>query len=276
MASMTGLDIEIEAKTFPAVGGAPARRVFARFRLTLAPGSFTAILGPSGTGKTTLLNLVAGLDRDYAGRIRSTAAEPGGGPQAAGEALPRMAYVFQTPRLLPWRTVRENVRLALDAEAVRRGLAEHFIERVGLADAADLHPERLSLGMQRRAALARAFATEPDLLLMDEPFVSLDGANAERLRHLLLDLLAARPATVLFVTHDTREAVSVADRIVELEGSPAAIVRDRPNPLPLATRRDPAALERAHAALFPHGPTPGVAPAAAVIATAAARHEIRT
>jgi ABC-type nitrate/sulfonate/bicarbonate transport system ATPase subunit len=275
MASMTGLDIEIEAKSFPAVGGAPARRVFAGFRLAVAPGSFTAILGPSGTGKTTLLNLVAGLDRDYAGHIRATAAGPRDATLPAGEALPRMAYVFQTPRLLPWRTVRENVRLALDADAVGRGLAEHFIERVGLADAADLHPERLSLGMQRRAALARAFATEPDLLLMDEPFVSLDGANAERLRHLLLDLLAARPATVLFVTHDTRETVSVADRIVELEGSPAVVVRDRENPLPLAQRRDPAAVERAHAALFPHGAVPAVAPAAAAAAIATPRPEIR-
>ncbi len=243
---MTGLDITLERKAFAATGETPERVVYADFHLTVAPGGFVALIGPSGCGKTTLLNIVAGLDRAYTGRTRFT------GTGAQGEAPPRphLAYVFQSPRLLPWRTVAENVRLALTPDQIARGLDARFIELVGLADSVALHPEKLSLGMQRRAALARAFATEPDVLLMDEPFVSLDEATAERLRLLLLDLLTARPATVLFVTHDTREAVMLADRIVEIGGRPATILRDLAVTLDAAGRRDPAVRAAEHVRLF--------------------------
>jgi NitT/TauT family transport system ATP-binding protein len=249
MASMSGLDIAIGRKAFPAVGVTAERLLYRDFRLTVTPGSFVALVGPSGCGKTTLLNMVAGLDRDFDGSVRTVTA--GGSGEAPPS--PRLAYVFQNPRLLPWRTVRENVALALDADQLRRGLVERFVELVGLTEAADLHPERLSVGMQRRAALARAFATEPDVLLMDEPFVSLDEATAERLRVLLLDLLAVRPATVLFVTHDTRETVMLADRLIELGGSPVSILRDVPIGLDGAGRRDPAARAAVHARLFTEG-----------------------
>jgi ABC-type nitrate/sulfonate/bicarbonate transport system ATPase subunit len=253
MASMTGLDIAIDRKAYPAAGAAPERVVYRDFRLTVAPGSFVALLGPSGCGKTTLLNIVAGLDRDVVGHVRVR------GGETAGEAppsAPRLAYVFQNPRLLPWRTVRENVELALDPGQLRRGLADRFIDLVGLGEARDQHPERLSVGMQRRAALARAFATEPDILLMDEPFVSLDGATADRLRLLLLELLAARRATVLFVTHDTREAAMLADRIVEVSGAPARIVRDVAVDLDGPGRRDAVARAAVHARLFETGRPP--------------------
>jgi NitT/TauT family transport system ATP-binding protein len=249
MASMSGLDIAIDRKAFPAVGKAAERLLYRDFRLTVAAGSFVALVGPSGCGKTTLLNMVAGLDRDFAGSVRTVAA-PG---QGEAPPSPRLAYVFQNPRLLPWRTVRENVALALDADQLRRGLVGRFVDLVGLTEAADLHPERLSVGMQRRAALARAFATEPDVLLMDEPFVSLDEATAERLRLLLLELLAVRPATVLFVTHDTRETVMLADRLIELGGSPATTLRDVPIGLDAAARRDPTARAAVHARLFAEG-----------------------
>ena len=247
MASMTGLDIDLTRKAFPATATTGERVVYADFRLSVAPGSFVALIGPSGCGKTTLLGIVAGLDRAYAGRVRFTATDAGG---EAPPPAPRLAYVFQSPRLLPWRTVAENVRLALTPDQIDRGLDGHFIDLVGLADARHLHPERLSLGMQRRAALARAFSTEPDVLLMDEPFVSLDEAAAERLGLLLLDLLAARPATVLFVTHDTREAVMLAHRIVEIGGSPAEILRDVAVPLDAGGRRSPAVRAAAHTRLF--------------------------
>ena len=164
---MTGVTIEIEEKTFPAARGAPARALYRDFRLELADQSFVALLGPSGLGKTTLLNMIAGVDRGFEGRITFSR-----GPD------PRIAYVFQSPRLLPWRTVLQNVLLPLPPGADSLNRARSVLRDMGLGDAEEVYPERLSLGMQRRVALARAFALEPELLLMDEPFVSLDEAGA--------------------------------------------------------------------------------------------------
>ena len=229
---MIGLEVSIVAKRFPAAGGAPPRLVYRDFRLSVAPGAFVAILGPSGCGKTTLLNLIAGLDRGYEGEI-----------SLDGRPEPRSGYAFETPRLLPWRTVLENVLLPLPAGRQARERARALLAEMGLDAARDAYPSRLSLGMQRRAALARAFAVEPDLLLLDEPFVSLDEATAERLRDLLGALLARHPATVLFVTHDSREAVRLADRIVALAGAPARLVRDVDVRLTADERRSPDAVD---------------------------------
>jgi NitT/TauT family transport system ATP-binding protein len=243
VAALTGLVVEIERKTFPALGGAPERALYRDFRLAVEERSFVALLGPSGLGKTTLLNMIAGADRDFKGRV--TFSE---GPN------PRIAYAFQSPRLLPWRTVLENVVLPLEG-AGRYERARAVLAEMGLADAEDVYPERLSLGMQRRVALARAFALEPQLLLMDEPFVSLDEANADRLRDLLADLIARRPTTVLFVTHDSREAVRLADRVVVLAGPPVRIERDTLVTLTPEKRRLPAEIERARAVALSDGPT---------------------
>lgn len=237
---MTGIAVEIARKRFPPVGGAPPLTVYDGFRLDVEPGSFVCLLGPSGIGKTTLLNIIAGLDRDFEGTVRF-----------AGTPGPRVAYAFQTPRLLPWRTVLQNILLVMPdgATAAGEAAARRLLVEMGLGEAAGVYPERLSLGMQRRVALARAFAIEPDLLLMDEPFVSLDEATAERLRELLLGLLARRPATVLFVTHDSREAVRLADRLVVLDGPPAAIRSDFAVSLSAAERHDPAAIDGVREAL---------------------------
>jgi ABC-type nitrate/sulfonate/bicarbonate transport system ATPase subunit len=229
---MTGIEIEIDRKLFAAVGDAPPRLIYDQFRLSVAPGAFVCILGPSGAGKTTLLNMVAGLDTDFAGRIVLTEAR---------EA--RIGYAFQSPRLLPWRTVLDNVLLPLAAGEAARRNALALLDEMGLSEALDVYPERLSLGMQRRVALARAFAVEPDLLLMDEPFVSLDEATADRLRDLLALTLAKHPSTVLFVTHDSREAVRLADRVVIISGSPAQIVRDVTVSLGRQERRDGRAVD---------------------------------
>ncbi|WGD32284.1 ABC transporter ATP-binding protein [Ancylobacter sp. WKF20] len=212
MAAMSAIVIDIGQKRFPAQGGAPAREIFRDFRLEVGAGEFLVLLGPSGLGKTTLLNIVAGLDDDYRGAV------------GFAGAAPRIAYAFQSPRLLPWRTVLENVTLPLGREGT--GRARAMLEEVGITDLAGAYPDRLSLGQQRRVALARAFAVEPDVLLMDEPFVSLDQAGAEKLRELLRRLLARRPATVLFVTHDPREAAALASRIVVLAGNPVTLARD--------------------------------------------------
>lgn len=211
---MTGILLDILEKRFPAVAGAPERLLFREFRLEVREGETLVLLGASGLGKTTLLNMVAGLDTDYRGRVTFTGAKP------------RISYAFQNPRLLSWRTVLENVALVLPDMRKGEEAARAMLAEVGIADLADAYPERLSVGQQRRVALARAFVIAPDLLLMDEPFVSLDEANAFRLRELLRTLLERHPATVMFVTHDRREALEVASRIVTLEGAPARIAKD--------------------------------------------------
>ena len=227
MASVTvGVSIDIGEKTYP--GRVRAITALRNLQARIDPSEFCVITGPSGCGKTTLLNIVAGLDHDFAGTL-------GFAPPDRG--APCIGYVFQSPRLLPWRTVRENVALVLPRHADRVEL-EDLLTDVGLADVADAYPARLSGGMARRAALARAFAIAPDLLLMDEPFLSLDTAAADRLRSLLLRLVSNRPATVLFVTHDLTEAVELADRILVISPSPGRVLAEMPIPLARAARRD--------------------------------------
>jgi NitT/TauT family transport system ATP-binding protein len=131
--------------------------------------------------------------------------------------------------------VRQNIALALPKDT-DPAYVDHLFEVVGLKDALDQYPERLSLGMSRRAALVRGFAANPDLLLLDEPFVSLDPPTARRIRELLLRLWQERPHTVLFVTHDLREAIELADRLVFLAGSPASVAADIPVDLPREAR----------------------------------------
>jgi ABC-type nitrate/sulfonate/bicarbonate transport system ATPase subunit len=232
------LKIRIERKAYPAAGRRGPVQVLKDIALSVAPGSFVAITGPSGCGKTTLLNIVAGLDRDFEGSVVFAASEP------------HLAYVFQTPRLLPWRTVSENVALALPPGDPRLARVQELLVRVGLGEVASAHPERLSLGMRRRAALARAFILDPDFLLMDEPFVSLDEAAAQDLRALLRKLCSGRPVTVLFVTHNTMEAVALATRVVRLSAAPASIVKDVAVALPEELRTSPDAMAAEHRRIF--------------------------
>ena len=228
MAPVTvGVSIDIGEKTYPGRAGVRAVTALRKLQARIAPSEFCVITGPSGCGKTTLLNITAGLDRDFAGTLSF----------APDHGTPRIGYVFQSPRLLPWRTVRENVALVRPRHADRTEL-EGLLADVGVADMADAYPAQLSGGMARRAALARAFAIAPDLLLMDEPFLSLDAAAANRLRTLLLRLVSTRPATVLFVTHDLMEAVELADRILVLSPAPGRVVAEMPIALPRDGRRD--------------------------------------
>jgi sulfonate transport system ATP-binding protein len=222
------LSVSIQRKVFPAVGRRDESLVLKDINFTVQPGSFVVITGPSGSGKTTLLNIIAGLDKDFEGKI-----DLGTSGDKAG-----LTYVFQSPRLLPWRTVYENIALALPPDDARLAHIPEILERVGLTEAASAYPEMISLGMQRRAALARAFVLEPEVLLMDEPFVSLDDPTAHSLRELLVELWSRRPTTVLFVTHDRAEAVMLATRILRLSAGPATIVGDIPVSLPIADRSD--------------------------------------
>ena len=175
-------------------------------------GEFACLLGPSGCGKTTTLRILLGLDKNFTGSF-----------QLPRNGEVRVAVVFQEPTLLPWRTVEQNVRLALP-KSMRNGNLDWLFESLGLAGMRTLFPSELSLGLARRAALARAFATEPAVLLLDEPFVSLDEQTAERLRRMLLATWSARPTTALMVTHNLSEALMLSDRIVVLSPRPAHVI----------------------------------------------------
>lgn len=203
---MNILSVTISTKRYP-----NGRCAIENLSFSARPGEFVAIVGPSGAGKTTLLKIISGLDTDFDGHL-----------ELAGQA--RVGFMFQEPRLMPWLTVAQNLAL-VDPSAQGSRLAE-ALERVGLRDCAGLFPRQLSGGMQRRVALLRAFLVEPQLLLMDEPFQSLDGPTAEQLRAQLLTLWQATKPTVLFVTHNLQEALSLADRVLFLSPGPSRIALD--------------------------------------------------
>jgi NitT/TauT family transport system ATP-binding protein len=227
VAEVSRLEVDIIEKRFPAPAG--GRRIVLRgVAFQTDARELVVVLGPSGCGKTTLLNIVAGLDRDFTGSVRLAGRPP-------DEA--RIGYVFQSPRLLPWRSVTENVTLALPSGADPAAVPG-LIAEVGLADFANAYPAQLSVGMARRVSLVRAFAVEPDLLLMDEPFVSIDEPTALRLRQQLLALWRARPTAGLLVTHNTREAAELADRILILSESPGRLVAELTVPLARDRRTD--------------------------------------
>lgn len=222
--------VAIKRKIFPAVGEREAQLVLQDIEFEVAPRSFLVITGPSGCGKSTLLNIIAGLDKDYEGSID------------LGPAKDGVTFIFQTPRLLPWRTLYENIALVLPDGDPRHAQIPAMLERVGLGEAQNAYPEMLSLGMQRRAALARGFILEPQILLMDEPFVSLDDPTAASLRELLMELWHRQPTTVIFVTHDRSEAIQLGTRILRLAPGQASVAQDAVVNLTEAQRHDRAAV----------------------------------
>ncbi|MDX6740270.1 ABC transporter ATP-binding protein [Actinocorallia sp. A-T 12471] len=194
----------------------------------LAPGSFTAIVGPSGCGKSTLLRLVAGFARPTDGEV-AVSGKPVTGPG------PDRGVVFQQPRLFPWLSVRGNVEFGLKGtKAARRARSAELLDLVGLADAAGRKPYELSGGMQQRAAIARALAPDPAILLMDEPFAALDALTRERLQEELRRVWQATGKTVLFVTHSVDEAVYLGTRVLVLSKRPGRVVLDQASELPHA------------------------------------------
>jgi NitT/TauT family transport system ATP-binding protein len=198
--------------------------------LDVAEGELVSIVGPSGCGKSTLLRCVAGLIRPTSGRVLLRGAPVDGVP-------PGLAVVFQEygRSLLPWLNVRDNVALPLRRTSMsrveRRSFALRTLESVGLADASRKYPFQLSGGMQQRVSIARALASRPSLLLMDEPFGSVDAQTREDLEDLLLTV-RSESMTILFVTHDIDESVYVGDRVVVLGRGPGRVVADLPVDLP--------------------------------------------
>ncbi|MDV7339332.1 ATP-binding cassette domain-containing protein [Terasakiella sp. A23] len=184
----------------------------------------TVLLGPSGCGKTTLLRIICGLDTDFDGQLDLDSEKIG--------------FVFQEPRLLPWLSVYDNIALVC-ADGVD---IDGLLKDVGVLEAKDQLASKLSLGMARRVGFARALSINPDVLIMDEPFVSLDQARAEQLRLMVLDVMAKRSTKVLFVTHDLGEAVQLGSRILHLGGTPSRILQEKQVALSPEMRRNPRAI----------------------------------
>lgn len=216
------LDVRVERKAYVSASGARLE-VLQNMTFALERGHVGALVGPSGCGKTTLLRIIASLDPDYEGTI----ARPASG---------KLGMVFQEPRLLPWRSVEDNVRLV--APQIGPAALTALFDVLGLASHRAHYPGELSLGLARRVALARAFAVEPDLLLLDEPFVSLDKALALRLREELVTLIDSRSVTTLLVTHDIDEAARLADRLFVLSTRPAHILAELSIPTPRSVRSE--------------------------------------
>jgi NitT/TauT family transport system ATP-binding protein len=216
-----GIRCEGIAKRFE--GPAGALEAVAPLDLDFAGGRTTALVGPSGCGKSTLLRMIAGLEAPSAGTVRI-----GGETPAEVRARAGLAVGFQDPSLLPWRTVQGNVALAL--KLARRRADPKAIERlltlVGLEGFGATRPGALSGGMRQRAAIARCLVTEPELLLLDEPFGAVDELTRRQLAHDLPRLWEARGTTTLFVTHSVTEAVLISDRVLVLSPRPARVVAD--------------------------------------------------
>jgi NitT/TauT family transport system ATP-binding protein len=214
------LEVEIAHKAFTNAAG-ERNEVLADFNFALGPGEVGVFVGPSGCGKSTMLKIVAGLDHDYLGRV-------------ACPAGARIGMVFQEPRLLPWRSVDDNVRLAAP-KADDEKLSALFAV-LELTAHRNHFPGELSLGLARRVALARAFAIEPDFLILDEPLASLDDALAARLRDQIATLVDSRSATTLLVTHDVDDAIRLGDHLFLLSPRPARILAELPIRAPRSAR----------------------------------------
>lgn len=188
--------------------------VLSEIEFKVKRGEFLAIIGPSGCGKTTLLNMISGIESCRGQHIsfdnnKTTKAH-------------QLGYIFQQPRLMPWLSVRENIELVLKPHQYHQ--IDDLLVQVGLENKGSYFPRQLSGGMQRRVSIARAFAINPQLLLLDEPFNSLDAPTANHLRQLLMRLCQQHGTTVVFVTHDLQEAIYLADRIVFMSNIPSTIV----------------------------------------------------
>lgn len=198
-------------KTFTATGP----KVLEGIDLVVQPGDFVSLLGASGCGKSTLLNLIAGLESPTAGNVK---------------VLERPALMFQEPALMPWLTARQNVELALRLRGlekdVRRARAEELLQLVHLERAMDLRPHELSGGMRQRVALARSLAQDSSILLMDEPFAALDAVTRDILHEELIRVWQRTGVTVIFVTHNVREAVRLGQRVLLMSSRPGRIIKE--------------------------------------------------
>ena len=229
------LVIDHICQSFPA-GGGRVLPVLEDISLTLREEEFVALVGPSGCGKSTLLNLCAGLLPPVSGSVRFT------GDDLTAE--PRVSIVFQETGLMPWRNVYDNIAFGLEAghllpPAERDERIRHYIRLTGLSGFEKAYPHQLSGGMRQRVGIARALAVRPDLLLMDEPFSALDAQTRLLMQEELVSLWEKTRLTTLYVTHNIREAVMLADRVVLLSRRPGRVKDILEIPIPRAERALP-------------------------------------
>lgn len=214
---MTRINIEGVDKQYRQMNG-NSLQVLNGVDFETTENDFLCILGPSGCGKSTLMNIIAGLEAPTAGSV--TVGSAG--------AETDVCFVFQEPRLLDWRTVRQNIEFALQGKDVPKDewdeRIQTYLELVGLEDFVEEYPRSLSGGMQQRVAIARAMAVEPDVILMDEPFSSVDEITARTLRSDLIDIWKDQERTIVFVTHDAIEATYLANRVLVMSHRPSKVL----------------------------------------------------
>lgn len=221
-------------------------------KFSVKQGEFVAIVGPSGSGKTTLLKIIAGIDQHVDGKVTINGKET---------AKPDIGFMFQEARLMPWLTIKQNIEMVLPKTGSiesKKGILKdsitgdlgQLLEQVGLTEFADNYPSQLSGGMKRRASLVRAFINHPPLLLMDEPFQSLDEPTANALRQILLTLWKDTQPIVLFVTHTLREALALADRVIFLSSRPSQVILEHVIDIPRPRKLEDDAINELHAQLL--------------------------
>ena len=215
---MNQINIEIKKKIFPlkTQNKQSQNLIFKNLNFTIKKGQFISFFGPSGCGKTTLLNIISGLDKDFDGSVQTY----------KDATNSNISYMFQAPRLFPWLTAIENIKYPIKKRKNCEKIAFELIKKIGLEKYKNQYPNKLSGGMQRRIALARAFAPNPDILLLDEPFISIDKKVSNLLRKLLVKLWKKNKPIIIFVTHDLDEAIELADRICFLSNLPSKILLD--------------------------------------------------
>lgn len=234
-----GIEVTIDRKVY-----ANGTCTIEGLNFTAKAGEFVAIVGPSGSGKTTLLKIIAGIDQHVEGKVMIN-----------GQVTqkPDVGFMFQEARLIPWLTVKENIEMVLqdaDSKASKNRKLIPLLEQVGLIEFADNYPAQLSGGMKRRTALVRAFINHSPLLLMDEPFQSLDEPTADSLRQILLTLWKETQPVVLFVTHTLREALALADRIIFLSERPARVILEHTIEISRPRKLEDDAINELHAQLL--------------------------
>jgi sulfonate transport system ATP-binding protein len=245
------IDVRELSKTYPLRSGLVT--AVDRVSFSVGTGEFVALLGPSGCGKSTILNTIAGLLPKSGGEIRID-----GEPAAPDRVNPKVGYVFQRDTVFPWRTVEANIRYGLELRGARHhdiaARTARAVAQAGLSDFAHAFPSALSGGMRQRVALMRTLILEPEILLMDEPFGALDTHTKLEMHRILLDIWERQHQTVVFVTHDLSEALTLADRIILLSARPGRIKEtfavDLPRPRDAVTLRNSAAYAAAYTRIW--------------------------
>lgn len=226
------LELKDVTVTFPFAGGRTLTALD-HMDLRVNKGELVALVGPSGCGKSTVLNLLAGQVASARGEVLV------GGKPVKGVS-PSVGYISQVDALLPWRTVQDNVALAMELRGMekqaRREIARGLMDKLGLGGFENSYPRELSGGMKKRAAIARVLAVDPAVLMMDEPFAPLDALTRQRLQDEILTLWESTGRTILYVTHDLTEAITLADRVVLLSHRPGRVAGEYPIDLPRPRR----------------------------------------